>query len=219
MWRNFQPEELATPEAFARDPRLVWQWYGWRRELIARCQPNAGHLALARWMSRQDGVTLVTQNVDGLHERAAEQAGSDEPIRLHGSIFRVRCTVCHTESGHCEPVDAANEDTLPRCEACAGLLRPAVVWFGEQLPVDVLSRASDAARVADLCLVIGTSGAVYPAAGLAHEAVSSGAPLIVVDPGKTAYDGMADVRLVSSADELVPEMLGELALIAATTCP
>ncbi len=211
MWHNFRPEELATPEAFARDPRLVWQWYGWRRELIARCHPNAGHLALALWMSRHDGVTLVTQNVDGLHERAAEQAGSDDPIRLHGSIFRVRCTVCHTESGDWEPVDASNEDALPRCHACGGLLRPAVVWFGEQLPVAALSQADQAAREADVCLVIGTSGAVYPAAGLAHEAVSTGARLIVVDPGETAYDGMADVRLVGSADELVPEIVDELA--------
>ncbi len=210
MWRNFRPEELATPEAFARDPLLVWRWYGWRRELIAQCQPNAGHVALARWMSRHDGVTLVTQNVDGLHERAAKEIGSADPIRLHGSIFRARCTECGTESGHREPVDASNEDTLPRCDACGGLLRPAVVWFGEQLPVNALSQAGAAAREADVCLVIGTSGAVYPAAGLAHEAVSSGAPLIVVDPGETAYDGMADVRLVGSADELVPEIVDEL---------
>ena len=211
MWHNFRPEELATPEAFARDPRLVWQWYGWRRELIGQCRPNAGHVALAQWMRRHQDVTLVTQNVDGLHERAADDVGSPDPIRLHGSVFRVRCTRCHTESTHREPVDATSEDTLPRCDACTGLLRPAVVWFGEQLPVEALNQASEAARGSQVCLVIGTSGAVYPAAGLAHEAVSSGARLIVVDPGETAYDGLADVRLAGSADEVVPEILDELA--------
>lgn len=210
MWNNFRPEELATPEAFARDARLVWEWYGWRRELISQCRPNGGHAALARWMTRHDGVTLATQNVDGLHERAAEAAGSSDPIRLHGSIFRVRCSECHGESEHREQVNASNESTLPRCSACGGLLRPAVVWFGEQLPVEALNQASSAARESVVCLVIGTSGAVYPAAGLAHEAVSSGASLIVVDPGETAYDRMADVRIVGSADGVVPEILDGL---------
>jgi NAD-dependent deacetylase len=210
MWNNFRPEELATPEAFARDPRLVWQWYGWRRELIARCRPNAGHMALARWMPRHDGVTLVTQNVDGLHERAAEDAASDDPIRLHGSIFRTRCTVCQVESGHWQPVDASNEDTLPKCGACGGLLRPAVVWFGEQLPTDALSQAGNAARQAEVCLVIGTSGTVYPAAGLAFEAVDTGARLIVVDPGDTAFDAAASIRLKGSAADVLPTVLGGL---------
>ena len=209
MWHNFRPEELATPEAFARDPRLVWQWYGWRRELIAQCQPNAGHVALAQWMRQHEDVKLVTQNVDGLHERAAEEAGSPDPIRLHGSIFRVRCTSCDAESGHRAPVDASNERTLPRCDVCDGMLRPAVVWFGEQLPADALSRASEAAREADVCLVIGTSGAVYPAAGLAYEAADTGARLIVIDPGDTAYDAISDVRLMGSADTVVPEILDE----------
>ena len=210
MWHNFRPEELATPEAFARDPRLVWQWYGWRRELIAQCQPNAGHVALARWMRQHEDVKLVTQNVDGLHERAADEAGSTDPIRLHGSIFRVRCTACHAESGHREPVDASHEDTLPRCDECGGLLRPAVVWFGEQLPTDALSRASEAARESDACLVIGTSGAVYPAAGLAYQAADTGARLIVIDPGDTAFDSAAHIRLKGSAAEVLPTVLAGL---------
>ncbi len=207
MWRNFRPEELATPEAFARDPLLVWQWYGWRRELIAQCQPNAGHVALAQWMRRHGNVKLVTQNVDGLHERAAEEAGSADPIRLHGSIFRVRCTACDAESGHRAPVDASNEHTLPRCDVCDGMLRPAVVWFGEQLPADALSQASDAAEEANVCLVIGTSGTVYPAAGLAHEAADTGARLIVIDPGDTAFDAAADIRIKGSAAEVLPVIL------------
>ncbi len=207
IWRNFRPEELATPEAFARDPLLVWQWYGWRRELIAQCQPNAGHVALAQWMRRRENVKLVTQNVDGLHERAAEEAGSTEPIRLHGSIFRVRCTACDVELEHREPVDASNEDTMPRCVECGGLVRPAVVWFGEQLPTDALSQASEAAREADVCLVVGTSGAVYPAAGLAFEANDTGARLIVVDPGDTAFDAAADVGIKGSAADVLPAIL------------
>lgn len=207
LWNDFRPEELATPDAFNRDPRLVWEWYGWRRELIAACAPNAGHRALAAWMAGDGLVTLVTQNVDGLHEQAAELAASPDPIRLHGSIFRVACTSCAHERVHRDQIDASSHATLPRCDKCGELFRPAVVWFGEALPYEALNTAGSAARDADVCLVIGTSGAVYPAAGLAHEAVSSGAPLIVLDPGETAYDSIADVRLVGSADEVVPDML------------
>ena len=122
----------------------------------------------------------------------------------------MRCTVCHIESGHWESVDASNEDTLPKCGACAGLLRPAVVWFGEQLPADALSQAGDAAHQAEVCLVIGTSGTVYPAAGLAFEAVDTGARLIVIDPGDTAFDAAAGIRLKGSAAEVVPALLAGL---------
>ena len=212
LWRKFRPEELATPQAFARDARLVWEWYGWRRELLAACQPNAGHLALARWMDDNDRRTLVTQNVDGLHEAAALTFGTDpdhggRTVRLHGSIFRVRCTACLTEVEDRGPIDASSEDTLPRCRSCDGLLRPAVVWFGEALPAEALRRASAAAQTATVCLVIGTSGTVYPAAALAHEAAQSGADLIVVDPGETAYDAVADIRIPGSAADVLPEAL------------
>lgn len=208
LWKNYRPEQLATPEAFARDPRLVWEWYGWRRELIGRCKPNPGHLSLAEWMASREGVTLVTQNVDGLHEIAAEQAGAPEPVRLHGSIFRVRCTGCLRERNDRAVVDAASSESLPRCPECGSLERPAVVWFGEQLPLSAFELAGVAAREAEVCLVIGTSGVVYPAAGLAFEAASCGAKLVVVDPGETAYDGAADIQVTASVDSALPSLLG-----------
>jgi len=217
LWKQFRPEELATPEAFARDPRLVWEWYGWRRGLVAGCRPNPAHLALARWMRAHPGVTLVTQNVDDLHERAAEDPAvaltplaaplGDRFLKLHGSLFRSKCTRCAYAMAHRDPVDAASADTLPRCPSCGVLLRPDVVWFGEMLPPGATQAAFAAAARAQACLVVGTTGAVYPAAGVAHEAQRAGAPLIVVDPGETDYDAMADLKLVGAAGEILPALL------------
>lgn len=209
LWKQFRPEELATPEAFAHDARLVWEWYEWRRGLIRACQPNPAHRAIAAWMARATGVTLVTQNVDDLHERAARAAGAglDAPprlLKLHGSIFHDRCTRCAHRARSDEPVDAASAETLPRCPGCGALLRPDVVWFGEMLPEDALGAAFGAARMSDACLVVGTQGAVYPAAGVVHEALRVGSPVIVVDPGATEYDGIAAVRLVAPAGEVLP---------------
>jgi NAD-dependent protein deacetylase/lipoamidase len=241
LWKTFRPEQLATPEAFARDPRLVWEWYGWRRERLAACRPNLAHLAIARWMLRREGVTLVTQNVDDLHERGAVEAaldlarqgrlpgaagvaadGSPEggealaaaraaaarvaPIRLHGSIAYVRCARCGARDEHRESVDASTEATLPRC-GCGGLLRPDVVWFGEALPERALAAAFEAAAAAELCLVVGTAGAVHPAAAVVHATADAGGRVVVVDPGETAYDAMADVRLWGAAGEVVPGIL------------
>ncbi len=153
LWRSFRAEDLATPEAFARDPKLVWEWYEWRRDLVRSAEPNAAHRAIARL----DGAVVVTQNVDALHE----QAGSSDVIELHGNIFRVRCTR--------EAKTLARRDAFsslpPRCE-CGALLRPDIVWFGEMLPAGALERAASEIASADLLLVIGTSGVVYPAAGL-----------------------------------------------------
>jgi NAD-dependent deacetylase len=159
-------------------------------------------------MVQREGITLVTQNVDGLHEAAADACGAPQPLGLHGSIFRVRCTDCGSERSDREPVDATSLETLPRCSGCGALLRPAVVWFGEALPEDTLRQAIAAAERADVCLVIGTSGTVQPAAALANHARSGGATLIVVDPGATEYDTVADIRLSGSADEVVPAILG-----------
>jgi NAD-dependent deacetylase len=214
LWKRFRPEELATPEAFARDPRLCWEWYGWRRDLVARCRPNPGHLALAVWILGRDGVTLVTQNVDGLHEEAAQtaSAGGDSsramPIRLHGSIFRARCTNCRYAAEHRIAIDATSLDQLPHCPACRALLRPDVVWFGEMLPELELTLASRAAEQAQACLVIGTQGTVQPAAGLATRTRQRpGARLIVVDPGETAFDSIADVRIRAGAAEAIPKIV------------
>ena len=214
LWRTFKPEELATPVAFGRDPRLVWEWYGWRRAAVGRCRPNPAHLALARWMLARDGVTLVSQNVDDLHERAAlEAAGGSEaarraaPIRLHGSLFHDQCTRCTWRARSHESVDATSVETLPHCPECGGLLRPDVVWFGEMLPVREVERAFAAAGAAEACLVIGTTGAVYPAAAVVHEAKAVGARVVVVDPGETEYDAVADVRLAGPAGQIVPQIL------------
>jgi NAD-dependent deacetylase len=153
LWRNFRSEDLATPEAFTRDPALVWEWYEWRRALVRDAQPNAAHHAIAKL----DRAVVVTQNVDALHTRA----GSRNVIELHGSLFRVRCTRERTTIEATAPFD----EIPPRC-ACGALLRPDVVWFGEMLPPAALERASQLISDADLLLVIGTSGVVYPAAGL-----------------------------------------------------
>ncbi len=153
LWRDFRAEDLATPDAFARDPALVWEWYEWRRELVRNAQPNAAHRAIASL----DRALVVTQNVDALHARA----GSRNIIELHGSLFRVRCRREHTTRDADEPFATIP----PRCE-CGALLRPDVVWFGEMLPEGALETAAHAIRSADLLLVIGTSGVVYPAAGL-----------------------------------------------------
>ena len=212
LWREFRPEDLATPEAFARDPRLVWEWYGWRRDQVAACWPNAGHLALARWMLSRGGITLVTQNVDGLHEAAALSTGAPDPapampVRLHGSIGRARCTRCSHTTDRLGPVDASSAATLPRCPMCQSLLRPDVVWFGELLPAEAVGIAERAARTADVCLVVGTAGAVYPAAGFVLPLHRRGGPVIVVDPNATAFDAVATVRLVGKAGDALPALL------------
>jgi len=214
LWRTFKPEDLATPVAFGRDPRLVWEWYAWRRETVARCEPNAAHRALARWILGRAGVTLVSQNVDDLHERAAREAAPDaerarraEPVKLHGSLFHDHCTRCPYRAGARGAVDATSVATLPHCPECGGLMRPDVVWFGEMLPARRVEAAFAATAEAEACLVIGTTGAVYPAAGVVHTAKAAGARVVVLDPGATEYDGLADVKLVGQAGEVLPQLL------------
>ena len=156
-WQQFRFEDLATPDAFARDPKFVWRWYEERRRAIAKAQPNAGHLALAELERQQPRFTLITQNVDGLHDLA----GSKNVIKLHGDIWTLRCLGCGVER-----VDRSElTDLPPHCE-CAGMLRPGVVWFGEMLPEGAMERAAAAVRAADVLIVAGTSAQVYPAAGL-----------------------------------------------------
>ena len=199
LWRSFRPEELATAAAFERDPRLVWEWYDWRRGLIAGCQPNAAHEVLARW-SHRDGFTLITQNVDGLHERL----NSQNAIRFHGSIWRLKCW---DDCGRQEWEDRTVPlDPLPaRCPACGGLARPAVVWFGESIDPAVL-QACDTAIDCDVFLSIGTSSVVYPAAGLVHEARRRGAFTAEINPAATDASGLVDVAIPMPAEEALPEI-------------
>lgn len=215
LWKSFQPEELATPEAFARDPRVVWEWYAWRRELVARCVPNEGHLALARLALRDDrDVLIVTQNVDGLHHRAAREAARTAdhrraiPLELHGAIHRDRCAVCGFKTAGAAEVDVSDASTLPRCAACGGALRPDVVWFGEALDPETIDEAFDAARAADLCLVVGTSALVHPAASIPAATLHAGGALVEVNLEPTPLTPLATVSLRGAAGEVLPALIG-----------
>lgn len=199
LWKQYRPEDLATPGAFARDPKLVWEWYDWRRGRITETQPNPGHYALAEMEKRISRFTLITQNVDGLHE----QAGSRNVLRLHGSIWIVRCTSCETEH---EDRRTPLPEVPPMCE-CGGMLRPGVVWFGEPLPPGVWRDAEAAARSADLFLVIGTSAVVYPAAGLAQIAKSSGARIVEINVAETVLSKEIDEFLQGPSGELLPRLI------------
>lgn len=198
LWARFRPEQLATEEAFRADPPLVWRWYAERRQTIAKVEPNAGHRAIAAFQQRHPGrLTVVTQNVDGLHQRA----GSPDVLALHGNIAQDRwldapracCAAAPPEVG--EP---------PRCATCGNLRRPAVVWFGEMLPPRVLQAAEEAAAACDLMLVVGTSGLVYPAAGLAR---STPGRVLVLNPQPSDLDDAADGVLRGTAAALLPQLL------------
>jgi len=196
LWKQFRAEDLATPEAFAHDPQLMWEWYDWRRGLIAAAKPNQGHIALAELERRTPNFTLITQNVDDLHERA----GSKNILHVHGSIWTVRCMECGREW---LDLRSPLPSLPPRCE-CGGLLRPGVVWFGESLPQDVWRQAERAARKAEIFLVVGTSAVVYPAAGLIHYAQGAGAAVIEVNIEAT---GAIDTFLAGPAGELLPQLI------------
>ncbi len=207
-WRRHHFSELATPEAFARDPRLVWDWYLERRATVRLCQPNAAHRALAAWSRRvaaggRPAGLLVTQNVDGLHERA----GHDPTIRFHGSLWRTRCSGCAAERDD----EAMAYPELPRCPGCGAPERPAVVWFGEAIPADACAAADAAAREADCVLVVGTAGVVYPAAGLVEIARDRGASVIEVNPdedyGIGARGAFGGTWLRAGAGAAVPALL------------
>jgi NAD-dependent deacetylase len=199
LWRNFRPEDLATAEAFHRDPALVWQWYCWRRTLIAEAEPNSGHRALVELESRVPRFTLITQNVDGLHERA----GSRNVLRIHGSIWRTRCLLCDSEQ---QDLRVPIPDLPPRC-GCGGVLRPAVVWFGEGLPAGVWDNAEQAVQEADLLLVVGTSALVYPAASLVPLAARSRAKIVEINPDETAVSSTVDCSVRGPAGEILPQLI------------
>ena len=200
LWRQYRPEELATPEAFARDPRLVWEWYAWRRGLIAPLRPNPAHDALVRLESRAPAFLLATQNVDGLHHAA----GSRRLVELHGSLWRVRCTACGSER---EDRSVPLSELPPRCR-CGGLLRPGVVWFGESLPEAALQAAFAAGEACELVLVVGTSSVVYPAAAIAPAARARGAFVVEVNPDETPLTPLAHASFRGKAARILPSLLG-----------
>ena len=227
LWKNHRPEQLATADAFRADPRLVWEWYGWRRQRVAACRPNAAHEALARLTLRDLRSRIVTQNVDGLHELALENAldpngasradsraagvyasaGGTRPLELHGSLYRVRCVACPFRIAHRGPVDSTSQASLPRCPECGDLLRPDVVWFGESLDEQVLRSAVTAAEGAEVCLVVGTSALVHPAASLPLLTRHAGGIIVEVNPEATPLSDVARTSLRGPAAEIIPVLL------------
>jgi NAD-dependent deacetylase len=185
LWNNYRAEDLATPEAFSRDPELVWRWYDWRRGIVARARPNAAHLGLAA-LERRQRVTVITQNVDGLHAAA----GSRELIEVHGNIWKVRCTNCAVIAANTEVPLAT---IPPRCARCGAMVRPHIVWFGEALDPYDFQRSVEMSRSADVFLVIGTSGLVQPAASLAGVAKTGGATVVEINPDATPNTSVADL--------------------------
>jgi len=199
LWRDDRPEDLATPEAFERDPRLVWEWYDWRRRKIAPAKPNLGHYALVTLEKRAPDLTLITQNVDGLHALA----GSLNLLEIHGSLWRTRCCTCREIH---ENREAPLREIPPRC-FCEGLLRPDVVWFGEPLPLDLVRRSTRAIEGCDLMLVIGTPGVVQPAASMALMALERGVPVVEINAEPTPLTERATLALQGKSGELLPRLI------------
>jgi NAD-dependent deacetylase len=199
LWCEFRPEDLATADAFAHDPRLVWEWYDWRRQQVAQARPNAAHQALVELEALVPEILVVTQNVDGLHAAA----GSRRLVELHGSLWRVRCVACGEEA---EDRRTPLPELPPHC-ACGGRQRPGVVWFGEALPQQALFESLAAAQRAEVVIVIGTSSVVYPAAALPQAAKSAGGFVIEVNPEATSLTPIADVSLRGTAVGIVPRLV------------
>jgi NAD-dependent deacetylase len=198
LWARYDPLQLATPEAFAADPEKVWAWYRHRRRLVREVEPNPAHFAIAAIEARVPRLTLVTQNVDGLHARA----GSGNVLEFHGNLFRNRCFAENVEVA----VDDRHE--LPLCPNCGGPVRPGVVWFGERIPERVLDTSFAAANDCDLMLAIGTSSEVYPAAGLIETARDSGATVAEINPDPTGLSSSLDYAIAAPAGEALPQLLG-----------
>lgn len=199
IWSSYKPEDLASPQAFRRNPQMVWDWYAWRRLAIEGVRPNAGHYALVEMAAQVADLTLITQNVDGLHAAA----GTRDPIELHGNIRRVRCSDCGALAAEWD--DSPGQ--TPHCALCAGLLRPDVVWFGEPLPRAELERALRASSECQAFISIGTSGIVQPAASLPYLARRAGAIVIEINAESTPLTEIADYSLRGKSGEVLPALV------------
>lgn len=199
LWASFKPEELATPEAFLRNPKMVWEWYAYRREMVDKVKPNPGHYALVELEKMVPEFLLVTQNIDNLHQ----QAGSRNIIELHGNIKRVKCF----KEGTIVTQWKDSDEVPPRCPDCGDYLRPDVVWFGEMLPFGAMENATRAARSCDVFFSVGTSSVVYPAAYLPYDALRRSATVIEVNPEETPLTEHAHYHLRGKAGEVLPELI------------
>jgi len=210
LWKAFKAEELATPEAFQRDPRLVWEWYDWRRQVVLGCRVHDGHRSVAAAQAARR-VRVVTQNVDGLHARAANaldpEATAGRTLAMHGSLFRMMCTHCPYEREDLDPVDTSAAEGLPRCPDCDHLLRPGVVWFGETLEARVVETAFTWASQADVCVVVGTSAVVEPAASIPRLVLEKGRVVIEVNLAPTPLTSLATYAMQGRASGLLPRLL------------
>jgi len=201
LWSQYNPQDLATPEAFMDDPALIWRWYRWRRDIVAGVEPNPGHFAIAELQKNVPQLTLITQNVDNLHQRA----GSRDVIEFHGNLFEDRCFADGL-------LHVASDDEMPACPDCGGHLRPGVVWFGEAIPETALNTSCAAAADCDVFFSIGTSSAVYPAAGLADLASQHGATVAEINPNPTPHSAGFDFALAGNSGHVLPELINLLAL-------
>jgi NAD-dependent deacetylase len=202
LWREFRAEELATMDAFLSNPKIVWEWYNWRRQLIGEVQPNPGHYAIAQMEALFEDFALVTQNVDGLHDLA----GSSNVLELHGNINRNKCSGCNRVVDE-QDIDP---DAIPACTHCGAAIRPDVVWFGEMLPENVIEEAFRRSEVAELFFSVGTSAIVHPAASLPVIAKRSGAALVEINPEETPLSELVDFRLVGPSGELLAGLMSLL---------
>jgi NAD-dependent deacetylase len=207
LWKRFRAEELATPEAFQRMPEEVWAWYRWRLDALSACRPNAAHHALARWAACADCL-ILNQNVDGLLEAAFAEVGLDNSaiVNLHGTLRDFKCSACGM-TGRMEELPA---DPLPRCQKCSGLLRPAVVWFGEMLSDRALDALHEGPQLCDTLLSVGTSGQVWPAAGVIHACSQLGKSVIEINPDEGAFAVVGSNKLTGQAAELLPALFDKV---------
>ncbi|GAA2638414.1 SIR2 family NAD-dependent protein deacylase [Paractinoplanes durhamensis] len=203
LWQRFDAQALATPEAFEADPALVWGWYEWRRAEVELVWPNAGHRAVATIAAHTPDTLVITQNVDDLHERA----GTTRIVHLHGSLFAPRCSACGHAAAVSELPAEGGRIPPPACADCGDDVRPGVVWFGEPLPADALSAATEAASDCDLLLTIGTSGLVHPAAEIPYMAARAGAAVIQINPEPTPIDSVATINLRGPAAQILPDLV------------
>lgn len=202
LWRNFRSEDLATAEAFSKDPKLVWEWYEWRRKIIRDAKPNPGHYALAELENQVENFTLITQNIDGLHQLA----GSRSIIEMHGNLWQVRCTGCGKVEQNRE---VPFKELPPVCRHCNSIGRPNIVWFGEMIPMAIIDSALLAIEKCDVMLVIGTSGVVEPAASLGLIAKQTGKPVVEINLERTPNSGLYDLSIIGKSGEILPILYGK----------